>query len=130
MANKGQKNVIGKGFDVNPQNINKKGRPPKLINAIIKELKAEGYQAVTKGQINDCFQFMLNLPEEKIVAIGLDKSVPMMMRVISKQILSNKGHDMIERMLDRTQGKPTITTNIQSDEEKPLTLRIIDTRRK
>lgn len=118
MAN--EKNL--KNFRDNPENINRKGRPPLLVNALIKKLKADGYNAVTKSQVIDCFQFMLNLPQEKVKEVALDVLAPMMMRVVAKQMLSSKGHDMIEKMLDRSHGKASITANIEhSGEIKTIT---------
>jgi hypothetical protein len=130
MANKGHKNVIGKGFDKKPEHINRKGRPPKLVSFILKELKDKGYEPAKKGQVLEAYEFIIALPRDEIVKISKDYTLPHFMSIVAKRILSKYGHDMLEKMLDRTHGKPTNTTNIQSDEEKPLMIEIVDRRSK
>lgn len=39
--------------------------------------------------------------------IAGDKDKPMLARVVAKAILDKKGFDIVERMLDRSIGKPT-----------------------
>lgn len=116
-ANKGQKKqpknnlvdyakfVQGKGFDKNPQNINRKGRPPKLIHHIVEELREHGYQPVTESQIVDAYQMLLQLDEDWVKYILNDKKKPFFLRLVAKYMGSPRGMEMLDRIMDRSFGK-------------------------
>lgn len=48
---------------------------------------------------------MVQLPQAKLKAFTEDKDKPMLVRIIAKAMLSGKGFDVIEKMLDRGIGK-------------------------
>ena len=87
-------------------NANPNGRPKKFVSAVLDELKAEGYENIKRSQIVDVYETLLVLPESKLRDI-VSGEQPMIYRIIAKEMLSKRGFDVIERMLDRTQGKPT-----------------------
>lgn len=101
----------------NPENIlkysykkgqsgNLKGRPPKLLSLILQELKDEGYDRVTNRDIMEAYEILLGLPREKLTAIGNDESKPMVLRIVSRAMLTKRGYEVLEKMLDRAQGRP------------------------
>ena len=105
MANKdigkeGKKYQFKKGQSGNPN-----GRPPKMVSTLLAQLKEEGYERVTAGQVREAYEVMINLDEVKIKDLATDKTQPMFVRIIAKAVLDKKGFDVIERMLDRSQGK-------------------------
>jgi len=99
------------------QSGNPKGRPPKLCANVLKELKAEGIEPVTMGQIKDIYESLINAKKERLVEFEKDKEQPILIRIIIKQMLSGKGFDVIERLLNRAQGTPkqSIDHNITGD---------------
>lgn len=95
-------NVIGKGFDKNPQNINKKGRPRKWIS----EIKDKGY---TLSEITDAIQVLISLEPEKLREIKSNSSSTALEVSIASAILKSitKGDlDSIETLITRVYGKP------------------------
>ncbi len=99
-------NIKGKGFDKNPQNINKKGREPiKLISSVIKELEKIGIKSTNKTEIREVYLMLLNLSIKDLHKISDDKTQPALVYIVAKQIISGRGYEIIEKMLDRAIGK-------------------------
>lgn len=109
-------NKDGNGFDKNPQNINRSGANRKTINAINIDLENSGYTEATEKDIKSCYLRLINVSIDELQKMVKDGSEqPSLVRVVGKAILSGKGFDVIEKMLDRTIGKATnsidVTTN-------------------
>lgn len=102
----------GQGFDRNPQNINRKGQPPKLLRAINNELIEQGHERVTNGQVVEAYELLLGLPEAKIKAYSKDKNAPMLLRIVAKQLIGKFGNYMVESMLDRSHGKSKASVDL------------------
>lgn len=85
---------------------NPKGRPPKLVSSLIQELKDEGYERVGATQIVESYELLTGMPEDEIRQKVNDKSQPMIIRIVGKAMLSAKGFEILEKMLDRAQGRP------------------------
>lgn len=105
MANK--QNIVNKGFDKRPENINKSGRPRKLISHINTELKADGYTPATTDEIREAYLTLINLPFSKIKEIqdSNNDDYPMLYKLVAKEMLGNRGQEMLEKLLDRAIGK-------------------------
>jgi len=116
--------IKGKGFDANPQNINRKGRPRKLVGSIVKELEKKGVEEVSKEQIKSCFLMLINLTKDELKEISEDEEQPILIRVVAKNILTGKGFEIIDKILDRGIGKvgqqTDITTNGESLNKRPI----------
>lgn len=109
---------LGHGFDKNPQNINRKGQPPKLLRAINNELLSQGYERVTVTQVAEAYELLLGLPEDKIKSYANSKTVPMILRIVAKQMAGKYGNYMIESMLDRAHGKSQSKVDLTTKGEK------------
>lgn len=79
-----------------------KRRTIEVCNA---ELLAEGYPPATKQQIEELYMSILNVWEEKLDQVIADKSLPMINRIVARNMKGGKGFDIIERMIDRSHGK-------------------------
>lgn len=104
-------NVIGKGFDKNPQNINRKGRPRKWIS----DIKDKGY---TLSEITDAIQVLISLEPDKLKEIKSNATSTALEVSIAAAILKSisKGDlDSIETLITRVYGKPKekVEQNIQ-----------------
>jgi hypothetical protein len=106
----------------NGQTGNPNGRPKKLVSSLIFQLKEEGYERVTAGQVREAYEILINLDQLKIVELGNDKEQPMFVRIIAKAILDKKGFEIIEKMLDRAHGKPK---NENSESDREININII-----
>jgi hypothetical protein len=96
------------------QSGNENGRPPLLIRHINEKLKGQGYERVTPSQIAEAYELLFNLSEEEIKKYLTDSKAPMLMRVVAKAMLSTKGVEMLERMLDRAHGKAKQTIDMNA----------------
>ena len=107
-------NIIGKGFDKHPENINRKGRPPKLISHINKELEAEGFTAAKVDEITTAYLTLINLPISRITEIANIKNdeYPILYKLVAKEIIGKRGADMLEKLLDRGIGRATQQINM------------------
>jgi len=115
MANKGQSNIIGKGFNNRPENINRKGRPRTTVKTLLDELSKKGYKTMTKEDIKLLYLSLLDNSQEELMTLTSDKDTSMIIRVVAKSILDKKGFDIIERMLNRAVGTPTQMMGEDSD---------------
>lgn len=107
--------IKGKGFDANPQNINRNGRPRKLVGTVNKELEEKGVKEASSEQIKSCYLRLINLEIEELQSMVEDKEQPVLIRVVGKNILSGKGFEIIDKILDRSIGKPTQQTDITTN---------------
>ena len=116
MKPRGDKEVYKKanGFDKNPQNINKTGQNRKTISAVNNALESQGYTTANKDDIVNCYMRLINIDIPKLTEIIKDDSQPAMVRIVGKSIISGKGFDVIEKMLDRTIGKTVETIDIKT----------------
>jgi len=95
------------GFKQNPENAMHKGRPPKLISHVNKELKTEGYSPATKQDITDAIMVLMQLPMSKIMEIANLKSDehPFFVKLVAKELIGKRGGEAMEKYLDRAIGK-------------------------
>jgi len=123
----GRKDIFkdAKGFDKNPQNINKNGANRKSIASVNIDLEANGYKAASKQDIIDCYLRLINIDLKELgLMVGGDDQ-PAMVRIVGKAILSGKGFDVIEKLLDRGIGKPDSKMTLEGG-EKPITISFED----
>lgn len=121
-------NIKDKGFDKNPQNINRNGRPKKPVLC----MKTEGYKL---AEINDTIQAMCSMDLDQLRKIWdnpkatvLEKTLAAALRKgIEKGSLLN-----VETLLNRVYGKPKenvdITTNGNNLNEPRYVINIIETK--
>ena len=106
------------GFDKNPNNINKLGKNGKMTCDVIISLKENGITAVTKNEVKEIFLMLINLTTLQLEQLTNDEEQPALISFVAKEIIKGKGFDVIERMLDRSIGKPDqktdSTINVQS----------------
>lgn len=120
-------NIRGKGFDKNPQHINRKGRPTKPVLT----MKVEGYKL---AEINDTIQAMCSMTLDDLRKVWENPKSTVLERTIAAAL--RKGIEKgtlqnVETLLDRVYGKPKekvdITTNGDNINEPKYTINIIKT---
>lgn len=94
------------------ETANPNWQPRKGISLVNKQLEQEWYSPASKADIETNYMAMLQLEEKKLSEIVNDKTQPMLIRILAKNMLSGKGFDIIEKMLDRGIGKPKQTNEI------------------
>ena len=120
-----ERTIKNKGFDKNPNNINRKGRPRRLVSSIIQDLKERGIVQVKATDIVEAFEMLFNLESKEIAEIANNDSNPYFIRRVAKEMLSGKGFDIIERMIDRVHGKPKQATEITGKDGNSLTINFV-----
>jgi hypothetical protein len=87
----GRKNIYkdAKGFDKNPENINRNGRPPKLYSDCIKELKTKGFKPPSKSEYFEMVGMLIVLTESELIEFQKNKQNPLWLRLIITD-LNNK----------------------------------------
>ena len=88
---------------------NPNGRPKKLVSSLIAQLKEEGYEGVTNGQISDVISLLLNLEKDRVKQLAEDAKQPIYVQRISRRLVTATDKeigDFIDRQLDRAHGKP------------------------
>ena len=108
----GKKDIIEHQFKKG--NKMSKGRPKKLVSSILAQLKEEG-ELVTKSIVEQTYQVLMSLTQEQLIRIGSDKEQPMINRIIAKEMLGKKGFEIIEKMMDRANGRPMQTSEVRQE---------------
>ncbi len=89
------------------------GRKKKLVSYTLDLLKEEGHEEVSAEQVKQIYTVLISLSQDRLIALGNDKETPMLYRIVTKEILSKRGFEVIEKMLDRAHGKATSKTEIE-----------------
>jgi|SRR5574344_146727 hypothetical protein len=98
-------NLIGKGFDARPENINRTGANRKTISSVNKDLENIGIKEASRADIVSCYMRLIQLSIPELTRMVGDEKQPALIRIVGKAILSGKGFDVIEKVLDRGIGK-------------------------
>ena len=101
------------------QSGNPAGPPPRLLSTITAELKAKGYERATANQVADAFETLMNVPQDELAKMVKDEKAPMSLRIVGKAMLTAKGWEVLQAMLDRAHGKAKQSMDLTSD-NKPL----------
>lgn len=111
-----------KSFVEGDPRINREGRPRKMVSGVIVELKNKGVEKVSQSDVKDVFLMLINLETNEIKEIINDEKQPAIIRIVGREMLSGKGFDIIEKMLDRAIRKADENVNI--DSQVPLSINL------
>ena len=88
------------------------GRPINALTDFVKKVKEQGYQIPSKDDIRTAISFCTGQTEEELKQQVTNKDNPMLIRIMAKKVLSDKGYDATFRMIENVYGKSLdITTN-------------------
>lgn len=125
---KNQLENLKKGMAKKGDVLNPKGRPRSTVRTMIADFEKQGLIVPTNDEIGKMYMYIASLNEEELGNLLKDKSLPMMTRIIARGILSKKGLDVIDRIVNRTYGSQQhidITTNGKELKPEPLTIRFV-----
>jgi hypothetical protein len=111
-------------FAKHPERINKKGRPPLLLHEIAKDLKERGYKTASPKTVAELYKMFFNLSEDDLREYAEAEDAPMMAKIVAKSLISQKGFDVMETMIERTM-KIEEKRLQQSFNSKDITITII-----
>jgi len=113
-------NEIGKDTRFSAKKQPKKnGRPKNLVSAILETLKKDG-ELVTRSLVEQTYQILLSLTQGQLTKIATDTKQPMINRIVAKEMLGKKGFEIIEKMMDRANGKPTQVQDITQETKNEI----------
>jgi hypothetical protein len=110
---------------------NPNGRPKKLVSSLIAQLKEEGYEGVTNGQISDVISLLLNLEKDRVKVLAEDTRQPIYVQRISRRLITASDKeigDFIDKQLDRAHGKPKQVQEITGKDGEALTPTVLTIR--
>ena len=105
---------------------NPNGRPRKLVGDVIKDLEEAGVKPATKVEIQECYLRLINLEMDEIQNRVSDKKQPALIRIVGKAILSGKGFEVIEKLLDRSVGKPDQKTELTGKAFESINITLVE----
>ena len=114
----GEIHLLEKGESGNPE-----GRPQRLLSTSTAELKAKGYERATANQVADAFETLMNVPQNELADMVKDEKAPMSLRIVGKAMLTAKGWEVLQAMLDRAHGKAKQAVDLTTGGER-LTVNI------
>lgn len=79
-------NAGSNGFDKNPQNINRNGRPRKSFASINKSLKAKGIKPISKNQLIKAYLLIFNATEEELKELVIDPETPFAFKLVIQEL--------------------------------------------
>jgi len=103
--------------------LNPKGRPRKTIRTMISDFEKAGLIVPSNDEIGKMYLYIATLNEKELSELLHDKEQPMMVRIIAKGVLSKKGLDVIDRIVNRAYGQQQhidITTNGKDLQPEPM----------
>lgn len=102
---------------------NPKGRPINALTDFVKKVREQGYQIPSKDDIRTAISFCTGQTEEELKQQVTNKDNPMLIRIMAKKVLSDKGYDATFRMIENVYGKSLdITSN--GKELTPQSIRV------
>jgi len=97
---------------------NPNGGPRKTISIVNSELEKQGYTEASKQDITSCYLRLIQIPVPELTKMVSDNSQPSLVRIVGKAVLSGKGFDVIEKILDRGIGKAANSIDVTTLGEK------------
>ena len=92
------------------QSGNPKGRPKKLFSTWAEEMKAEGYERVTKAHLDEALSLIINMPLVAIADLADNPDAPIGLKILASELKNEKKRgEALERILDRAFGKAALS---------------------
>jgi hypothetical protein len=83
-------NAGSNGFEKNPQNINRNGRPRKPFASINQSLKERGIEPISKSELLNSFQLIFNATEDELQELVEDPETPLAYKLMVRELRNEK----------------------------------------
>ena len=93
------------------------GRSPKLATTVIKDLKAQGVDKVSRTEVDELIGMLQNMPRKKLLEFVKDEeNTPIIVALIARGLSGAKGHEFMTRDLwDRQHGRPKQAVEVKEE---------------
>ena len=98
----------------------------KTVGKINAELEAKGYTEASAKDITSCYMRLINVTKHQLTEMVADETQPVLVQVVGKAILSNRGFDIIDKMMDRSIGKSVQPIDATGEVQHNVTFKIIE----
>ena len=119
-----------KGFNKNPNNINRKGRKKNVLNSLTDYLEKTYGSRPPKGEVQDMLQYIECLAVEDLKNFIKDTNIPVIIQAYGRLLLSGDPKELrrvqgAELINDRLHGKPKQATEITGKDGSNLTINFV-----
>ena len=119
-----------KGFNKNPNNINRKGRKKNVLNSLTEYLEKTYGSRPPKGEVQDMLQYIECLPVEDLKNFIKDPNIPVIIQAYGRLLLSGDPKELrrvqgAELINDRLHGRPKQATEITGKDGDSLTINFV-----
>jgi len=91
------------------------GRPPMLLSTVVADLRRQGYERASAATVVEAFEMLMNVPEDELRKMVTDKNQPMSLRIVGKAMLTAKGWEVLQAMMDRAHGKARQSLDVSGE---------------
>lgn len=81
--------------------LNPNGRPKSKTRQLIEELEKEGIHGLSPTDVKGIYEQLIDSEQAILTRITNDPKQPMAARIAAKQLLGNRGWEIVKDMLDR-----------------------------
>ena len=119
-----------KGFNKNPNNINRKGRKKNVLNSLTEYLEKTYGSRPPKGEVQDMLQYIECLAVEDLRNFIKDENIPVIIQAYGRLLLSGDPKELrrvqgAELINDRLHGRPKQATEITGKDGDSLTINFV-----
>ena len=119
-----------KGFNKNPNNINRKGRKKNVLNSLTEYLEKTYGSRPPKGEVQDMLQYIECLAVEDLRNFIKDENIPVIIQAYGRLLLSGDPKELrrvqgAELINDRLHGRPKQATEITGKDGNSLTINFV-----
>lgn len=103
------------------QSGNPKGRPPIIAAKVSAKLEAQGFEKVSKADVDATFRLILNMPKSEVDKVAKGEGDyaewPMIFRIAAAELGNSRSRlYAMNTFLDRTLGKSFVEEEVKQDE--------------
>ena len=125
-----ERTIKNKGFDKNPNNINRKGRKKNVLNSLTEYIEKTYGKRPPKGEVLSLLEYIECLPIEDLKEFIKDDSIPVIVQAYGRLLLSGDPKELrrvqgAELINDRLHGRPKQATEITGKDGSNLTINFV-----
>lgn len=123
------------GFQKNPQNINRKGAPIKVLTTLTEYIERTYGKRPPKGEVLSLLEYIECLPVKDLTEFIKDTSIPVIVQAYGRLLLSGDAKEFrrvqgAEMINDRIHGRPKQSQEITGNNGEALIVNFVPAKKK